>query len=162
MALVHSIISVDANLVLTREIGTTTRQDLIETHRQILVNRQLGKHVRILVALHTVVEGVVTADDMAECVPFQQQIMEQRGACRVAMYAPNNLAYGLSRMFKSYAESSGHLYGIFETLDECLEWLQVSDEEDAEIRRRLAESEVPPPSTDLAPSEPAPKKPSPD
>jgi len=95
--------------------------------------------MRFLVALDTMVEGLVTAEDMASCVPLQEKIKASHGACRVAMYAPNNLAYGLSRMFRSYVETTGHHYGIFKTLDECLVWLHVTEAEESEIRRRMAE-----------------------
>lgn len=139
MALVHSIISLETNLVLTREIGgKTTAEELLQTHRDVLDHPNLGKHVRFLVALDTIVEGLVTAEDMASCVPLQQRIKATRGSCQVAMFAPSNLAYGLSRMFRSYVETTGHQYGIFETLDESMAWLEVSDEEATEIRQRLS------------------------
>jgi len=149
MALAHSIISINSNLVLTREIGKTTNaRELLQTHQDILDHPQLGREVRFLVSLDSMVEGLITAEDMASCVPLQQKIMAKCGVCRIAMVAPDDLAFGLSRMFKSYMESTGHLYGIFDSLDESLAWLNVTEEEAAEIRRQLQEPPDTSPSSD--------------
>jgi|GEM_PF-6756113 len=137
MAFVNIIISEENNLVLTREIGPTDGKDIVEIHRDFLKDSGLGKHLRVLVCLHGEQDPDLLPEHMVECVPVQEQIMTLRGTCRTAIMAPTPLTYGISRMYKSYVESAGHTFGIFSTLDECFDWLSMTEDERTEVRRNL-------------------------
>jgi hypothetical protein len=52
------------------------------------------------------------------------QVHRGSPAVRVAIVAPDNLVYGLSRMYGAFAEESGSEHRVFRSLEEAMAWLK--------------------------------------
>lgn len=72
--------------------------------------------------------GVGVSFDAEEIKGLAQQSRGyEQPAARSAIVAPENVAYGLSRMFASYRDDNRVAQGIFRTREEALAWLADSE-----------------------------------
>ena len=65
----------------------------------------------------------VSTEDILKIVEFSVRNVESRELSKVAIVAPRNLEYGVSRMFQSYGGKLPFDVSIFRAMDEALAWL---------------------------------------
>ena len=111
------------NLVCSRGWGVLTTEDLYEHYAKMLADPRFDPGFRQLADLREVTALTIDATAIAQSAA----VPTFDSHARRAIVASSDIAYGMSRMFSLYAESSGQTVQVFRTMEEANEWLdQVS------------------------------------
>jgi hypothetical protein len=111
------------SLVLSRGWGVLRDRELLAHARALAANPRFRPHFSQLTDFREAT-GVdvttATVREMAELSPFGS-------GARRALVAPNDLIYGMARMFQIMRSGSPDQIDVFRELDSALEWLGFAD-----------------------------------
>lgn len=110
-------------LVISRWWGITDDEELIAHYERLRHDPAFDPTYWELVDVREV-ERYTTADVTIEAVA---RVRMFAAGVRRAAIASNDVAFGLARMFGTYAESQGHLIEVFRTERGALEWLGLDE-----------------------------------
>lgn len=116
-------------LVRTRAFGVLSEADSLEHYGQIQADPGFEPTFRQLCDLTDVTElhaSQAFIRDLACMTVFAP-------GTRRAFVAPQPLYYGLTRMLQAFAELEGSTIGVFRSLREAEEWLDLPGADDAEV-----------------------------
>lgn len=111
----------DRRLVLTRAWGVLSTRDLADVMSQILLDPRFDPMYRSLGDLRDVTDITVDAMDTARTAA--SPIFAE--GTRRAIVATSEVAYGMARMFATFAERSGQQVRIFREMGPAEEWLEL-------------------------------------
>jgi len=129
MPIIHRV-DHDNRIVLARAYGVLTDEDVFTFQHTVWASpdvagyNELGEMTYVtdiaIPSIHRVRDLAMTAAEM-----------DPRDAeAKFAIVAPEDLGYGLGRMFQAYREmekASRKEVGVFRTLEEAFAWLQIKD-----------------------------------
>lgn len=104
-----------ARVVVVEYSGVVTNNDFLHGQQEY---GELDANYSFLVDLSNATEFQVSADDMRR---LASRFTPERRK-RLAVVAPSDVAFGLSRMLEVYAQNPG--VGIFRTIEQGREWLK--------------------------------------
>lgn len=114
----------DENYFLTTFSGTVTDAELLSRYQAFMHSEQWQPGMNELV---DVAQGELTQLSSAGLRQLQEFtegfLGEQATAMRTAVYAPDDLPYGLARVYSALAETSPELISIFRDREEARLWL---------------------------------------
>jgi hypothetical protein len=112
------------SLLILKGSGALTGRELIETTRKLV---ELGDAVRgvrfTLVLFDEVVKADVTADDVRRLVEVDKNLMKLIPRSWIAIVAPKDELFGLSRMWEMMVGAPGWETRVFRSRPEADAWL---------------------------------------
>jgi hypothetical protein len=118
MPMSHSV-DAERRLVFCRGWGVLSNQDLHEHYRQIELDPSFRPYFRQLGDLRDVTR--LTVDSTAIAAAASLPVFAP--GTRRALIAESDIAFGLARMFASYAEDIGQLVRVFRNASDAEAWL---------------------------------------
>lgn len=113
------------NLVVCIHLGTTNNNTILEAYTRLKADQRIKKGLNYLIDLSQEKSEV----DHAAIVGLSKMHSEweKRGlkASKIAVIAPFDLSYGLTRVYQSYADA-GENHRLFRATDEALTWLKIT------------------------------------
>lgn len=110
--------------ILIETRGEATTDDVKSLIADVMADPRYHPGVKILID-HSRLEGTsITSGDMPDLAAFVVARRDQVGETAIAVVAPNQREYGLSRTWRTYAQPQlGNLVGVFYTRSAAEEWL---------------------------------------
>ncbi len=123
---VETVIDIEKNLVIHTINGGFGLVDIEPAWRGMLVDPKFQAGMNVLWDFR---QGTQTssfsADDMRHIVSMTAEHIKQRGAeYKLALLAPRDLYFGLSRMFEAYGDEIPIEIHAFRSMQEALDWLR--------------------------------------
>ena len=113
-----------SSVVVVRGMGKVTDDDVRRTAMVLYDVAALASEMAVLVDLRAVTHCTVSSDTIRALATLHCQPDTQIGPTRVAIVAPADLAYGLSRMYATLVEGSAIEVEVFRDIDTGHAWLQ--------------------------------------
>ena len=111
----------ERRLVLTRAWGVLTSRELADVMSRIVLDPRFDSTYRSLGDLRDVTD--ITIDPMDAAQAAAAPIFAD--GVRRAIVAPSAIAFGMARMFATFAERSGQDVQIFREMRSAEEWLEL-------------------------------------
>src|SRR4030095_14566446 len=102
--------------------GAIGDDDVYETFSTLWLAPDYDRTLDELVDLRGLSGAGVTSSAVRRLGETSVQVHRGAPAVRVAIVAPDNLAYGLSRMYGAFAEESGSEHRVFRSVEEAMAW----------------------------------------
>jgi phosphopantothenate synthetase len=111
-------------LLLLRGSGVMTGPELIATTRRVVEDEEAARRVdTVLVLLEDITRLEVSADDVRQVVEIDRRMVQLIPRARVAIVAPKDEVYGMSRMWEMMVEFTGWDTRVSRTRPEADAWL---------------------------------------
>ena len=107
--------------------GELRESELVDLAEKLASDESFAPGHSELVDLRGLVHTDVTPTVLRQVAGIFARTDRHPELTRVAMCAPLDLAFGLSRMYEAYRESSGVKLRVFRTLEEAERWLADGD-----------------------------------
>jgi hypothetical protein len=105
--------------------GTVSGQDLMSSASTVLKMIQAGlKPEYALTDLSAVTDFSVSAAEIAKNALLNKDIAGLLPAVRIAIVAPNDVVFGMARMWQAHMDDSGWTSQVFRNRKEALVWLK--------------------------------------
>ncbi len=104
--------------------GALGDADVYETFSTLWLTPEYDPALDELVDLRGLSGVGVTSTGIRRLAETSVQVHRGSPAVRVAIVAPDNLVYGLSRMYGAFAEESGSEHRVFRSVEEAMDWLK--------------------------------------
>jgi len=104
--------------------GAIGDADLYEAFSALWLAPDYDSALDELVDLRGVTGVGVTAAGLRRLAETSIELHRGTPAVRVALVAPDNLVYGLSRMYEGFASASQSEHRVVRTIDEAFAWLK--------------------------------------
>lgn len=122
---VKTVVDIEKNLVIHTILGGFGLVDIEPAWRAMLVDPKFQAGMNVLWDFR---QGIQTssfsAEDMRHIVSMTAEHIKQRGAeYKLALLAPRDLYFGLSRMFEAYGDEIPIEIHAFRTMENALDWL---------------------------------------
>ncbi len=105
--------------------GRLSGAEIIEAKRALLTESPGLPPIRFtLVTLVEVTSLAITPDEVRELVGIDLELARWSPGMVVAIVAPRDLDFGMSRMWQALAEDTGWATGVFRSLPQAEAWLQ--------------------------------------
>ena len=116
------------NFVYTKCSGVLTDQDLEEFAKAMAADPRIKTDLRELVDLRAVEEVKASTDSLGFMVHINIDNKEKYLGKQIAIVAPRELLYGLSKYFEviSHIDNAPFKLNVFRTMAEAKEWLHIS------------------------------------
>ncbi len=115
------------NRLMTRCEGAVTKTEVIEHFRQLGRDSRLRPNCDVLLDL-TFQMGLPTAEQMNEIAAYLEDMQYLVRFGRCALIAPEDLSYGLGRMFQGFAWPMFTGIQIFRNTVDAIGWLDRGEE----------------------------------
>jgi hypothetical protein len=113
-------VDTENRLVLSRAWGPLSNTDLHSYYHALAIDRLFRPDFRELLDLTAVLQFLVDSKVLAEIAAWPTF----RAATRRAIVAASDVAFGLSRMFATYAEIAGQSVSVFREACTAEAWLE--------------------------------------
>ena len=115
-------ISRDGDIVRIEFLRSPEREDMVALMEELggLENSELRLYVMVQAEILLSTAEVRDGADIARSYENQPR--------KIAVVAPGNITYGISRIFKVFRESDETEFAVFRELDEAKAWLLSSDD----------------------------------
>lgn len=110
------------SFVISEGSGTLTIQDLIGHAESLRSDPVLSGHDE-LVDLSRVEKVEVTSEGLRQLASTVARLNPDRKAYRVAVVAPDDVVYGMARMYEVFRDELAGTLQTFRTVDEARGWL---------------------------------------
>ena len=102
-----------------------TEDGLIRSYSALCAGDQWTPSLNELVDLTDADLHEITPDGLGKLASMFQQIFTDAGveSCKTAVYSPEDLPFGLARMYENYAAESPETVHVFRDRDAAIEWL---------------------------------------
>jgi hypothetical protein len=104
--------------------GAIGDADLYEAFSALWLSPDYDPGLDELIDLRGVTGLGVTSSGIRRLGETSLELHRGTPAVRVAIVAPDNLTFGLSRMYEAFVEESNSEYNVFRSLEEALSWLK--------------------------------------
>ncbi|HEB57528.1 MAG TPA: hypothetical protein ENI98_14740 [Gammaproteobacteria bacterium] len=123
---VKTVIDIEKNLVTHTINGGFGLVDIEPAWRAMLVDPKFQAGMNVLWDFRLGMQtSSFSADDMRHIVSMTAEHIKQRGAeYKLALLAPRDLYFGLSRMFEAYGDEIPIKIHAFRSMQEALDWLK--------------------------------------
>jgi len=118
----------DNHAVMTRVWGVMSDADALGHERRLIDDSSVPTNPRQIIDLREVAGFDVTQDGMLRMVELDNAHAARLGEGMVAIVAPEDLMFGISRMFQIVTDSSPWQVSVFRTTHEARRWLDLSPE----------------------------------
>lgn len=119
--------TVENGFALILGSGELTDKEILDTGRQFFADPKITSSMPILTDLSACTPSVVTKNMILGILAQRRSSPNRQGAAKHAICAPNDLAFGLSRVFSALSESDETEVEVrvFRQLEEAKAWLGI-------------------------------------
>ena len=104
--------------------GVVTAREILRAKERCLAQPERVRAVlRTTIILADITELEVTAIDLRRIASLDLQLSALNPHAAVAIVAPQDLMFGVARMWENYVEGAGWRTGVFRTFPEAEAWL---------------------------------------
>jgi hypothetical protein len=117
-------INIESKIIFVKAKGIITVNDLIENEKKIMNDPHFESNLNTLVDFtHAKPADNVNFQSIDISRQFVESIQQIRGKCKWAFIAPNDAAYGVSRMFSMLSNGLSIESEVFRSEEEAKKWL---------------------------------------
>ena len=119
----------ESHVIVAAGYGTLTDEQVFEYHRQIASREDTIGYDELVDVTHVKEIALPSTDRVGELAALAAGTDAARGSSRLAIVAPGDLAFALSRMFQTTREldpRSRREIGVFRTTKEALAFLRIN------------------------------------
>jgi hypothetical protein len=124
-------VSIEASLtadgigVVYTSLGVLTGQDLLDAGEHFRVESRSNPEIRYVIMDHSAIpEEKVDSVSLKALASRVSEILEPTPEVLMAIVAPNDVLFGLSRMWETLAEQAGFITRVMRTRAEAMAWLE--------------------------------------
>ena len=111
-------------MLITVASGTVTEHDLLDHLESHVEDPEIRPGMKEIVDLSEVTLLELPADSIRRLIDFELAHPEPFHEARMAIVAPHDLPYGLSRMYQILSDEAGAEVGVFRDRPEAERWLR--------------------------------------
>lgn len=117
------------NFLYTKFTGAITDEDLESQAKAVAADPRVKPGVRELVDLRAVDSVEASTESLGVIIFSDKEHREKFEGMKIAIVAPRELLYGLSKIFEvlSDVENAPSTINVFRTMAEAKEWLHISE-----------------------------------
>ena len=117
----------DEKLVILVHIGTVNDDEFLSFYKALYENPQFDISYNQLVDLRKTESSVRSTAALREFANIAEQYYSDVSAQpKIAVVAPEDISFGLARMYEVFSDSVPWKFSVFRDIDTALEWLGVS------------------------------------
>ena len=127
MTILHTI-NEEHGIVLSSLVGAIADADLLPSYKQLYENKRWKPGFHEIVDLRDAQMDGVTGEGLRRLSSLVEGYIA--GKCdgfKTAVIAPEDLPYGLARLYEAVSEESPENVMVFRDLNQALEWIGVDD-----------------------------------
>lgn len=118
----------EQGLFVSRWVGAISDSDLIPSYDRLFANEKYQPGFHELVDLRNANMAGVTVDGSRGLARMVESYLAGKcGSFRTAVIAPEDLSFGIARIYGAVAEESPEDVMVFRELTDALEWIGVDD-----------------------------------
>ncbi|NIA13136.1 MAG: hypothetical protein GWP08_03575 [Nitrospiraceae bacterium] len=121
----------ECRILVTRYWGNVTSEDMLEQARLVNEDHRIGPGTRELVDLRGVERVSASTESLKAVIENDSREPERYRGFRVGVVAPDDLTFGLTRMYATMTEvgDAPSVIKAFRTMEEAKQWLGIGDDE---------------------------------
>ena len=109
-------------------IGNITDSDLLSSYKDLYANEKFKPGFHEIADLRKAQLNDVTSDGMSLLVEMMQRYLTEKcDDFKTAVIAPDNISFGMSRVYKSMSYNSPENVEVFRELNEALKWIGIDE-----------------------------------
>lgn len=114
----------DHNLVILSHVGSIPDEEFLEFYKKFFKTGNIGMSMNLLVDLREADSTPRSREALQQFAEFINLTLSGSSKkMKVAVIAPNDLSFGLARMYEAYADIVPWDFVVFRFLDAALAWL---------------------------------------
>ena len=114
------------NLIIRTVSGTLTSSDVLNVLNESLDDKDFVKDMHAIWDISNAEIHQITVDTMNTIVEHIKTHLNNRGSkYKIAIVAPEDLNFGISRMFATYGSDLPVSIGIHRDIDDAYRWLEI-------------------------------------
>jgi uncharacterized protein YcaQ len=122
------VIERDTGLIRTTATGRVTGQDLVEYYRRLRAHPDFRSNLNEIFDAGQVEAVDVTAEDVRRLSGITEEFTKHGVPVRVAIIAPGDVEFGMSRMYEMLQVQSINVLKVFRDRKTAEEWLFDEDQ----------------------------------
>lgn len=126
MSIIFSVNS-ESGYFISKYIGKVTTKEIIDLYTAFFEGKDWAPELNELVD-HSELDGsMLTRDCIENIAKFSKSFYEMHNISTVntAIFAPNDLPFGLSRMYHAMTYDTPEQVGVFRSMQEAKSWLDI-------------------------------------
>lgn len=123
MAIEHSVLP-DHNLVILKHVGNIPDDEFLNFYKKFFTSDAVDLPMNLLVDLRKADSTPRSHKALHQFAEFMSSSLSvNQASIKVAVIAPDDLSFGLARMYEAYADIVPWDFVVFRFLDAALAWL---------------------------------------
>ena len=119
-----SKIDIEANTILRSVIGELTKDAVTQAFSESLMHPDFSENMNVIWDMTKADLNALSADHLIGIVDHISTHIKSRGSdYKIAIVAPKDINFGISRMFKSYGGELPISINILRNIDEAFNWI---------------------------------------
>lgn len=104
--------------------------EMLNSWKKLYEDKEWVPGLNELVDCSQVTETDVTSDGLRRLAEYTNVVFGTHGisSVKVAIYAPTNIPFGMSRIYEANASDSSEKVRVFKSLHEAISWIKGSEE----------------------------------
>ena len=116
------------NLIVCVHLGKVPDDEFLASYKSLYESDNFSSGMSQLVDLREADSSLRSKDALMQCSDFVElKLSSAKKYPRVAVVAPSDLSFGISRMYGAYSSSIPWEFVVFRTVDTALDWLGKSE-----------------------------------
>jgi hypothetical protein len=118
----------DERLVILVHVGAVTDDEFLSFYKALYEDTLLDKSFNLLVDLRQTESSVRSATALNKFADFvRRQYVGTTARPKVAVVAPEDISFGLARMYEAFSSAVPWEFVVFRSADDALAWLGLSE-----------------------------------
>ncbi len=126
---INNQIDSENNLIVRTILGELTMSDILDAINDSLADEEFSKDMHVIWNFNDADVSNQTTDDILEIIGHIKNSMDKRGShYKIALVAPEDLSFGISRIFAGYGSELPLSIGVHRTIDDAYKWIKSDTE----------------------------------
>jgi hypothetical protein len=118
----------DLRLVILVHAGVVTDDEFLSFYKALFQDNRFDESFKLLVDLRQAESSVRSGATLHEFADFiRRQYLSTTATPKVAVVAPEDISFGLARMYEAFSEEVPWEFEVFRAIDAALAWLGLPD-----------------------------------
>ena len=114
----------DHSLAVFTHVGDVSDEEFFTSYHQYLADPAFDKSGNLLIDLRTTTSTLRGTDALRKMADYMRgKLADVHTRPKVAVLAPNDLSFGLARMYEVFSDSIEWEFTVFRALDAALAWI---------------------------------------
>lgn len=118
----------DVKLAVFSQVGVVPDDEFLSSYRRFLQDPRLSKSFNLLVDLRRTCSSSRSSGALRKLAEFMQEMYTDKTVLpKVAVIAPEDLSFGLARMYEVFTSHLSWDFAVFRAPDVALAWLRAPE-----------------------------------